>query len=246
MRSIQENEWAILNRIIFEIYSTEPAARMREDLLHQLKLLIDYDSAEFFMYDSESAFKEPVFYNAPSDTEKYIKYINMSDLGKYSLSDESGEVFCEDEYGMGDFHSTADFEFLFRPYQRTRALTLVPHGSGGVCGMINLYRGKPDRAFDDRDRFIMSMIAPHTASRLCASDGAGRNDGKITVSRCVRMFGLTKREETVLRCLINGGESAEICEELGISCNTLKKHILNIYRKIGIKNRVQLFKKIRE
>ena len=43
-----------------------------------------------------------------------------------------------------------------------------------------------------------------------------------------------------------GEENAVICTELMITANTLKKHILNIYRKLGIKNRVQLFKMIKE
>ena len=46
--------------------------------------------------------------------------------------------------------------------------------------------------------------------------------------------------------LMQGKENPVICEELTISTNTLKKHILNIYRKLGIRNRVQLFKMIRE
>ena len=45
---------------------------------------------------------------------------------------------------------------------------------------------------------------------------------------------------------LQGKENPVICEELTISTNTLKKHILNIYRKLGIRNRVQLFKMIRE
>ena len=45
---------------------------------------------------------------------------------------------------------------------------------------------------------------------------------------------------------MDGRDNAAICEELAISVNTLKKHILNIYRKLGIKNRVQLFKMIKE
>lgn len=45
---------------------------------------------------------------------------------------------------------------------------------------------------------------------------------------------------------MQGKENPVICEELTISTNTLKKHILNIYRKLGIRNRVQLFKMIRE
>ena len=46
--------------------------------------------------------------------------------------------------------------------------------------------------------------------------------------------------------LMEGKDNSFICDYLAISINTLKKHILNIYRKLGIRNRVQLFKKIRE
>ena len=37
-----------------------------------------------------------------------------------------------------------------------------------------------------------------------------------------------------------------ICSQLTITNNTLKKHILNIYKKMSIRNRTQLFKLVRE
>ena len=49
-----------------------------------------------------------------------------------------------------------------------------------------------------------------------------------------------------MHLLMEGKDNSFICDYLSISINTLKKHILNIYRKLGIRNRVQLFKKIRE
>ena len=61
-----------------------------------------------------------------------------------------------------------------------------------------------------------------------------------------QQYGLTHREETVLSLLMQGKEHPEICDTLKISENTLKKHILNIYRKTGIRSRVQLFKKVLE
>lgn len=57
---------------------------------------------------------------------------------------------------------------------------------------------------------------------------------------------LTRREHTILRLLLGGKTNADICDELTITDNTLKKHILNIYRKLGINNRVQMFKLIKE
>ena len=74
----------------------------------------------------------------------------------------------------------------------------------------------------------------------------GEDGGKMTITAAVQEYGLTKREETILRLLLAGLSNDEICEKLVITVNTLKKHVLNIYRKLGIRNRVQMFKMIRE
>jgi DNA-binding NarL/FixJ family response regulator len=69
---------------------------------------------------------------------------------------------------------------------------------------------------------------------------------KLTVHEAAGKYSLTKREEKVMQSLLDGMENEEICDVLCITNNTLKKHILNIYRKLDINNRVQLFKMIRE
>ena len=73
-----------------------------------------------------------------------------------------------------------------------------------------------------------------------------RQGEKLTVSAATEKFGLTRQEHNILHLLMEGKDNSFICDYLSISINTLKKHILNIYRKLGIRNRVQLFKKIRE
>ena len=69
---------------------------------------------------------------------------------------------------------------------------------------------------------------------------------KLTVSEASEKYGLTKQEHMILKFLMDGQNNDFICGSLEISVNTLKKHILNIYRKLGIKNRVQMFKMIKE
>ena len=69
---------------------------------------------------------------------------------------------------------------------------------------------------------------------------------KLTITEVTEKYELTKREHTILQLLMQGKDNHTICEELSISVNTLKKHILNIYRKLGIRNRVQMFKMIKE
>jgi LuxR family maltose regulon positive regulatory protein len=50
---------------------------------------------------------------------------------------------------------------------------------------------------------------------------------------------LSSREIEVLEVLINGLSNKEIGEKLFISVSTVKTHIINIYSKLGVKNRVE-------
>lgn len=50
---------------------------------------------------------------------------------------------------------------------------------------------------------------------------------------------LTPREREVMVLLTSGFSQREIAAELGISYETAKHHLSNIYRKLGVGNRVQ-------
>ena len=67
-----------------------------------------------------------------------------------------------------------------------------------------------------------------------------------SVEEAVEQFGLTKKESDILDLLVKGYSNKEICDKMVISSNTVKKHILNIYRKLNIKNRVQLLCMVKE
>lgn len=51
---------------------------------------------------------------------------------------------------------------------------------------------------------------------------------------------LTARETEVMRCVASGLSNQKIADQLIVSEGTIKIHVHNIYRKLGIKNRVDL------
>ena len=51
--------------------------------------------------------------------------------------------------------------------------------------------------------------------------------------------GLTTRETEILACLANGKSNAEIAETLHLSEATVKTHVSSIFRKLGVRDRVQ-------
>ncbi len=54
------------------------------------------------------------------------------------------------------------------------------------------------------------------------------------------LYGISERESEITRLIVDGLSNQDIAKKLFISPNTVKNHIYNIYRKIGIKNRYEL------
>lgn len=81
----------------------------------------------------------------------------------------------------------------------------------------------------------------------------GRDDREVALrlkdgdafSLCLENYGITAREGEIVRLLIEGQTNEEIAARLFISNHTVKNHIHNVYKKLGIGNRVQLIQRFR-
>jgi len=65
------------------------------------------------------------------------------------------------------------------------------------------------------------------------------NDAQKKSYSLVATEGFSEREADVLLYLCHGYPNSEIAEHLGISQNTVKTHLKNIYGKLGVTNRTQ-------
>jgi DNA-binding CsgD family transcriptional regulator len=67
-------------------------------------------------------------------------------------------------------------------------------------------------------------------------------DGKDSpLGPFLEKYGISKREEEIVLCLLNGKTNREIADQLFISASTVKAHVYNIFRKASVKTRHQLF-----
>jgi len=60
------------------------------------------------------------------------------------------------------------------------------------------------------------------------------------VSEAPRNFGLSSREMEVIALIVAGYTNKDLARELGISENTAKHHLTNIFDKLGVSNRLEL------
>ena len=57
---------------------------------------------------------------------------------------------------------------------------------------------------------------------------------------------LTMMETIILQDINRGLTNSQICEELNLKLPTVKTHIYNLYKKLGVNNRVQAIRKGKE
>ena len=91
MNTLQTNDWLILNSIIYEIYTTADFDKMRQKFLEQMKMLVDFDSADFYLasLDEEYKLTDPVTYHCEEDLCEVYDRIDYSRGIMYS-----GRILC--------------------------------------------------------------------------------------------------------------------------------------------------------
>lgn len=58
-------------------------------------------------------------------------------------------------------------------------------------------------------------------------------------------YGLTNRELEILAAVMQGTSDRDIADRLCISFSTFKKHLYNIYRKLNVNSRIQLYNTVK-
>jgi DNA-binding NarL/FixJ family response regulator len=89
-------------------------------------------------------------------------------------------------------------------------------------------------------RAVMSGVSAMSPEVLTRA--TGRGDSAAATETDAVLEHLTRREREILELVIDAMENSEIAGHLGISEQTVKNHVHNLYEKLGVGNRLQLIK----
>ena len=103
-------------------------------------------------------------------------------------------------------------------------------GSAGA----NMVFDRGGRDFSERDRAVLELLGPHLAliRRRNRQHAVGSRGNEATSS-------LTAREREVVDLVAQGWTNGEIGAALFISTGTVRKHLDNVYAKLGVRSRAQ-------
>jgi DNA-binding CsgD family transcriptional regulator len=118
----------------------------------------------------------------------------------------------------------------FEPAERVEHMLRVwLVGPGGVVGGFDFDRGTRD--FSERDRLVLQTLAPHLLRiRQLVSRVRDRAEGSVPQV-------LTRREHEVLSLVAGGLTNRQIAARLSVAPGTVRKHLDNVYAKLGVPGR---------
>lgn len=235
---------AVVSDLIYKVYSNHNVSDMASRFFESLRILIEYDAADLYLYDEENEvylLSDSLQYQARDTMTAEELGLNIDILDK-----NTNFVYRESDYQADDSKKERRYiQALYKANQFQYALHIILAYEDKRVGVINLYRYLGNHDYEYDDLAICNMLKDHLALRL-SIEVRDQSEVKYTVSEVVNRFNLTPRETQVLKDMLAGKDNYQISDEMMISIFTIKKHIMNIYRKLEISSRTQLFKKVKE
>ncbi len=239
-----EGKLRSLNECVLSIHKATNHDSLRHRVLSQLTDLIPIHSAAFFIADKAMAKYASCMIVQPIGVELFSNHFEM--LIDYASNVRSEHRPLEDGESPV-FQVSFDDESAFLGYQTPgpdhMAHSLICEFSldGTRLGVLALTRTASQGAFSEDDRLTMVLLEPHISYRFNVITES-RGVHSILYDPLLDEFNLTQREVEVVSCIAYGMTTLEIAAKLTISPSTAKKHLENIYRKTGVRNRLALMK----
>lgn len=250
MKPLDENDWIFLNNIIYKIHSTEDSTKMRRTVLELLRLLLPYSIATFYLAEegSSNLLGHPVGVNvSEKELQDYTDRFEEIDYTRWVFISAKGMAYRETDLFPDSVRENTDlYQKMYAPNNIHYSAQLSLVHNDVFLGIISLYRPKSGEDFSERDLFILDQIRDHLAFRLYQERRPELTPTvklkELNLTAYSEQFKLTQRESEVFALIFEELTDEQICRQLFIGFNTLKKHILSIYKKAGVKSKLQLFK----
>jgi DNA-binding CsgD family transcriptional regulator len=245
---MQNNEFLLINDIIYKIHTLEDFDQMRETFLSFLSVLIPNQESSIFLADQTGSghlICDPIIY--PPDKigaeKNYLKYENL-DYTRWVMMSHRCMIFRESDLMSDEERSKTDFfKNLMEPYDLFYSLQLVLVYHEVFLGVVTLYRSKGAGDFTDEEVFILDSLKEHLNYRFYQyymTTASTPPTSSPNPTSLLETYNLTKRELEILLLILNGEGNDTISETLCISPHTLKKHLQNIYRKLNVTTKWEL------
>lgn len=246
---MEKNNFLIYNDIVYNLYRCETFEQLKSEFLPRLKLLVPYTYASVILSDPE---KKGAMISTPvcvpdyfiEVEEDYIKHMEEDDLLWINNVKESQLVRESDLVPDERRLSSPIYVQCYQKYHIYDTLQFSIVCNHEFTGVLTLFRTKIDDAFNHDDLFYMRSLGVHINAVyqkiLFTQKRKDCLNSQEDVNALAEKHDLTARERQILKFILEFQNNDEIAASLGISENTVQKHLQNIFRKMNVSSKWEL------
>jgi DNA-binding CsgD family transcriptional regulator len=139
--------------------------------------------------------------------------------------DDRTVTAISDFYSLRELHATGMYADVLRPAGVERELVVSLSAPAGRSRRLLFSRG-PGPDFSRRDRLVLSLLRPHLDELY-----------QDLLLRRRPAAALTGRQSELLELVRQGYSNDEIARRLCVSVTTVRKHLENIFQRLGVASR---------
>lgn len=252
MEPLSKEKLLQLNQVLLGIHSDD-AEHLFSNAVERLKDLIVF---KYSMTSFSSNFDRKIdSFNYESadmdekDIREYVQYYEKMDFCVWYNSQPLRAVYrSSDMITKQGLEDSVIYQEWMRPLGIYYSLFATCFANGINYGVVSFMRSYESGDFTDEEVQLLSIVNDHLSQRLAQlyPSGIGRVAFDASLNSFRATYRLTTREFEIIQCLRRGMERHEIAERFSISNNTLKKHLSNIYKKLGVNNEAKFFAVVSE
>ena len=231
-----------------EAHAVEGPEPFTPELLDRLAQLADCQSASFFEVDwGRRVFTgyipctaeggEPI---EPEETWWTCR--RTREWRRYKVLNGPGPIVLSDAFTARQ-RTDPDFSINFRDQGFRDQIHVSLDPTRNWDAEVALFH---ERDLGQRERLIMKILHPHLAAMYRSAKIRRRVEQASEERDGEAMATLTPRERSVIDCVAEGFTNREIAETLVVAPSTVRKHLENIYEKLGVRSRTAALAKMRD
>lgn len=244
------NSIILLNDIILKIYTIKDFDEMRRIVMSSLRFLIPSFGTAFYLASRTEPYKLTKGIGMGISAQSMDIYLNEYqdyDQTVWSYATPVSKAYNESAFIQSEAGQNTDFyNRIYAPHRIIYQMALTIIHNGIFLGVIAMFRTKEEGDFQQEDLFELELLAAHLGVRLYQNlqeteiKQLNHPDREVLLNT----YHLTLREIEVLYAMLDDSGKLRICEHLCISPNTLKKHVMSLYKKFNVNNRIEFYQAI--
>lgn len=262
-------EWNKLNQLLLACGTVHEPTMFSFAVLKNLPLIIQFDQGRCYLLDEHAEVYDMRLVGVDrASVERYLTRFSTSDGERYSVTRRARERANADRHAFGldtisgkwvpqvhlpvmDWSQEPHDTTFYRDYAKPLGLTystgmpLYDHDAR-LRVLYCLDRTSPVN-FSRSEMNLLELATTHLSNLYCnfyVEPPAREAD--IVRPAVGKSLGLTDREREIASLLLKGATPKTIAESLGISRETVYKHVSNIHDKLGVRSQVELIARLRK